>query len=601
MATSHGARPTRVPPSGGWPRCQSGEGTDCEGIRALPFDRCLAHLAAIELDEVLSTLRPEMDFDARGVPFSGDLLARVLGVLSGDESIPLFGSARFDDARFAEDADFGGARFSGEAGFRRAWFGGKARFGAAQFGNRAWFAGAGFVEEAWFGSARFDGEAGFGTACFEQDAWFPNAYIGSTAWFDRARFNGRADFERAHFDGDVYFEGTDFKKDAGFRFAEFKTAQQLGPIAVRGHLVLDNVLFTQSVQIEAVASEVAAHRVKFEAGAAMRLRHADVVFDGMTTTQPVTMMGAAEPFTFVPRPSGEPLLVDESLIAASGSDGTPALRSMRKVDASLLVLINCDLSRCEFTDADHLDQVRIVGRPRLASTPRGWVWTVSWPPVRYWTSRQALAEELMWRADKEIPAGLWRRHADNMNLPRRSFLTPARLSALYRQLRKAEEDAKNEPGAADLYYGETDMRRLDTATPSSERLVLTLYWLLSGYGLRATRATRALVALLVLLALGTVGFATVGLANSIHVEYQSIDHSSAGEPVAYQQVDVPGPRPGWTAALDESINSATSLLHAAPSEQPLTGAGRAIEIVLRLLGPLLLGLVVLAIRNRVKR
>jgi hypothetical protein len=26
------------------------------------------------------------------------------------------------------------------------------------------------------------------------------------------------------------------------------------------------------------------------------------------------------------------------------------------------------------------------------------VWKVGWPPVRYWTSRQALAEEFIWRA-----------------------------------------------------------------------------------------------------------------------------------------------------------------------------------------------------------
>jgi hypothetical protein len=598
MATSSGPRPTWAPPPDSWPRCQAGEGADCEGIRALPFDRCLAHLATIELDGVLSTLRPGVDIDVRGVPFTGDLLARILDVMSDDERVPRFGTARFDGARFAEDAEFDRARFSGEAVFRRARFGGEARFGAAQFRRRAWFAGAGFVGMAWFGSARFGGDAGFGTACFKQDAWFPDAHISRTAWFDRARFTGNAGFERAHFGGDACFDGAHFKKDAGFNSAEFKAAQQLGPIVVHGHFALDNALFERPVQIEAVAGEVTVRQVEFGAAATMRLRYADTVLDGMTTTQSVTIAGAAGPFTFLPRPSGEPLQVDESVLAASGSDAAPALRSLRRVDASLLVLINCNLSRCEFTDANQLDQVRIVGRPRLASTPRGWVWKVSWPPVGYWTSRQALAEELIWRADEEVPAGPWRRHADNMDLPRRSFLTPARVSALYRQLRKAEEDAKNEPGAADLYYGETEMRRLDRATPRFERLTLTLYWLLSGYGLRAARA---FVALLVLLVLGTVGFATMGLANSNHVKYQPIDQSPAGEPAAYQQVNVPGPRPGWTAALDQSINSATSLLHAPPSEQLLTPAGRAMEIVLRLLGPLLLGLVVLAVRNRVKR
>jgi hypothetical protein len=70
--------------------------------------------------------------------------------------------------------------------------------------------------------------------------------------------------------------------------------------------------------------------------------------------------------------------------------------------------------------------------------------------------------------------------------------------------------------------------------------------------------------------------------------------------VVYRQVTVPAGRPGWVAALDHSIDSATSLLR--PTQPaPLTSWGRALEIALRLLGPVLLGLAVLAIRGRVKR
>lgn len=67
---------------------------------------------------------------------------------------------------------------------------------------------------------------------------------------------------------------------------------------------------------------------------------------------------------------------------------------------------------------------------------------------------------------------------------------PAALAALYRQLRKAFEDGKDEPGAADFYMGEMEMRRLDNrpGRPRAERGLLTAYWALSGYGLRASRA-----------------------------------------------------------------------------------------------------------------
>jgi hypothetical protein len=67
--------------------------------------------------------------------------------------------------------------------------------------------------------------------------------------------------------------------------------------------------------------------------------------------------------------------------------------------------------------------------------------------------------------------------------PPRPQLQPERLAALYRQLRKAQEDAKNEPGAADFYYGEMEMRRHATTAHPGERVLLFLYWLTSGYGL----------------------------------------------------------------------------------------------------------------------
>ena len=64
---------------------------------------------------------------------------------------------------------------------------------------------------------------------------------------------------------------------------------------------------------------------------------------------------------------------------------------------------------------------------------------------------------------------------------------PERLATLYRQLRKAQEDIKDEPGAADFYYGEMEMRRHAQTAPAAERAIIWLYWLISGYGLRALR------------------------------------------------------------------------------------------------------------------
>lgn len=153
------------------------------------------------------------------------------------------------------------------------------------------------------------------------------------------------------------------------------------------------------------------------------------------------------------------------------------------------------------------------------------------------------------------------------------------------------------PGAADFYYGEMEMRRHAATTSAAEKLILALYWATSGYGLRATRA---LAALLIVLAAATVAFVTVGFAPSQVTEYIPVLAQHPGAASAYQQVIATGSRPGWLAALFYSMNSSTSLLSVTQQEQ-LTAAGNAVQIVLKLLGPLFVGLALLAIRNRVKR
>ncbi|WP_327249197.1 hypothetical protein [Streptomyces sp. NBC_01320] len=65
---------------------------------------------------------------------------------------------------------------------------------------------------------------------------------------------------------------------------------------------------------------------------------------------------------------------------------------------------------------------------------------------------------------------------------------------MYRAIRKSYEDSRNEPGTADFYYGEIEMRRADTGTDWAERGLLNEYWAVSGYGLRATRALGWLLA-----------------------------------------------------------------------------------------------------------
>ena len=150
------------------------------------------------------------------------------------------------------------------------------------------------------------------------------------------------------------------------------------------------------------------------------------------------------------------------------------------------------------------------------------------------------------------------------------------VESTYRSLRKGLEDNKNEPAAADFYYGEMQMRRAAAKSRSVERSVISLYWLVSGYALRAWRAVTALAAVL---ALSSLAFYAFGLPHP-HEAVSRVDRINT--------------------AVILSLESAVSLLRGPPNTL-VTTAGHYVEFALRLLGPVLFGLALLSLRGRVKR
>jgi len=147
-------------------------------------------------------------------------------------------------------------------------------------------------------------------------------------------------------------------------------------------------------------------------------------------------------------------------------------------------------------------------------------------------------------------------------------LTAAQVSEVYRSLRKSLESQSNEPGAADFYYGEMEMRRKDRELSRSERLVILLYWLTSGYGLRSLRALACLVSVTLI---GALLMLKAGLTGRGH------------------------------RFVDALIAAAQSAMPGVAVSEQLTNWGKAIDLGLTLLGPVFLALAVLALRNRVKR
>jgi hypothetical protein len=631
----------------------------CLGIRIPGCDACLAHVTEAERSAYFTALGPGSDIDHRGTQFSEALLGELLDALRdpGTGRVGI-GDAYFEAAQFDGTAEFGDMEFSGMACFEGTRFGGAARFGGVRFGGYTGFMGASFDGGGWFtqaqfedaahfelaqfgdftaflaarfahdagfNGARFGGDAMFRAARFGREAQFVGAQFGGEAQFDEievvgeaafvagefasrarfmaARFDGGARFDRARFAEDALFHGAQFSSRAwfhgarigrgiSFANAQFPGIPDLGPLVCGGGVDLSAAVFTSPFTLRVAARNLTCARTQWEQTATLRVRYAAVDLTDAVLNAPLAVV--ADPSSFEP---------DDSPLA--GLPPTVAVTSVQGLDAAHLVLTAVDLSDCVFSEAFHLDQLRLEGRCAFAPTPTGLHLRFLWP--HWWTRRRTLAEEHHWRAQSSGQSAMtssaryWRtdpHHHDPRFTP-----DPEGIAALYRQLRKAFEDGKNDPGAADFYYGEMEMRRHDrTGTPRGERGLLWAYWLLSGYGLRASRAlvwlTLAMMTTIVLM----MGF---GLPQS-SPEQRATGAVPAGGGTVTFKIDKEEPKnptgdrytsERFEKALKVTLNSVVFR----SSGQDLTTAGDYIEMTSRFTEPVLLGLAALAFRGRVKR
>ena len=507
------------------------------------------------------------------------------------------GVTGFSGATFDDGADFGGATFNEGAGFRAATFKGAgfrgatirefADFGGATFNEFAHFREATFSGFADFRGATFKGGADFREATFNEGANFGVSTFSDHAHFGKAIFGGSAVFLGVTFGGSAFFFEVTFRENADFRDASFERETAFGPVHVYDRLWLDEAVFAQRVRIEASAARASFARATFPAGADLRLRWAELWLEDSVFAEPSLVTGLQPRLT---PEGGKPFLGWEK----PRSDGTwdrvegdpperfaPRVLSARGARVANLTLSGVNLGSCRFAGAHGLDELRLE-RVVLLNTPEGWQRTHGWP--MQWTHRRTIAEERQWRTQERDEAG-WTSNEDEPHQPptvvseqsgsarpprwppeQIDALDPEEIAALYRRLRKGCEDSKNAPGANDFYYGEMEMRR--HSAPWAERVILWLYWLFPGYGLRGSRA---LVALLVTIALGAIPLASWGFH----------------------------PDRSYGRALLFALESSISLLRAPQAK--LSAGGEVTQIILRLAGPLFFGLALLALRARVKR
>ncbi|MGW4676521.1 pentapeptide repeat-containing protein [Streptomyces sp. NPDC004324] len=638
--------PSPAPPT--WPHCAAGPSAEapfgCLGV-LVAGRACLAHLPDSDRDAYLAGLTPGADVDHRGTSFTQPLFDALLSAVRDPTTAqPHLGKARFDAATFSGDAGFESATFEGEVGFESATFEGGAMFGSATFKSDANFVAANFKAGAMFGSANFEGDVAFGTAIFKSIAEFKSATFGARAGFDETTFQDTAEFSLASFEGSalfnsatfkspaefgaaifkkdasfslatfeghgwfmsatfgseiafdgatfeevVQFDGVTFESDVGFSFATFEKAAVLGPFVCTGRVRLSGAMFGGPVTLSIATQRLECRRTRWSATAEIHLRYATVDFAHAVFECPLTI--AAEPDPFVLSDGGQ--LAETAFPAATN----PAVRlaSLRGVDAAHLVLANVDLSSCLFVGTVHLDQLRLEGACSFDTTPSS-ARRRGWPPVRF-TERRVLAEEHHWRASQPGAVRGW-----NPAVLGAGRTGPLQLAPVYRALRKGFEDGKHEPGASDFYYGEMEMRRHAGDIPRSERNLLTAYWALSGYGLRASRALAWLGAAMLLTILLLMA---VGLPRGDPKQTATGTVPAGGGKVTFE-IDKDDPRnpagnrftgERFEKALNVTLNSVVFR----SADQDLTTTGTYIEMTSRITEPVLLGLAVLAVRNRVKR
>ncbi|MEA2191271.1 MAG: hypothetical protein QOI73_1392 [Solirubrobacteraceae bacterium] len=475
-----------------------------------------------------------------------------------------------------------GQSFEGEE------FEGGATFDGVTFPSGVSFKDVTFKGPASFDRCRFEGSVSFDSATFEGDAIFTGATFCKQAWFSGARFLRDANF------GEAIFEGAAFGRARGF--------------SVVGQLDFGQALFKRPLDLVIAAELIYCVGTSFEAGGNWKIRWAEIDLRRAIISEVLIVaagreVGTSDPEELVQLCKGEAEAVARGLDAdevsrRSTRTARPRLLTLEGTNVENLVLEGLDLRACRFHGAHKLDQLQISDA-EFPSTPG-------------WTGRAAIWEEHRWRSTRGPPP-LRKRWYGDANRQRPSAATaipaykPAQIASVYRALRKGREAAKDEPGAADLYFGEMEMRRhsggeggFGTRLASWwEQRTIWLYWLLSGYALRPLRA---FVALVIVVAAGAVALHQYGFRD---LDQPFAPATASAAPTRPPPYELPGSAHELGDALadqDGLVYSASTAVALAPSpDARLTRTGRGIRTAIRVLGPIMLGLMLLSIRGRVKR
>jgi hypothetical protein len=355
------------------------------------------------------------------------------------------GSVDFSGLTFGRSCDFSGSRFQPAsarppapeavcfaevtfrvpARFERVTFDVQVTFEASRFSRAANFHRAHFIDAS-FRDALFES-----TATFTDTSWamFKERPVQGRAELSSARFEDHVDFDRAAFGVPPEFVGTGFNGPVSFR-----------DVTRSGPWTFESTRFAEELTIRSTPME--------ECGREPSIEMAGVIWTAASRVS----VGSA------PLSLRSCVMQAPVTIAAEHSPGerpTTPLGAM--TDCSVLAPMTLDgllLTETSFRGSTGLDHLRFPSSPE---------WPRVTEPVGPWRNRAALADDLR-SARREDPDSL---------------------EAEYRQLRAGLEASRAAPDAADFYIGELDARRRDDGTRWIDKVLLSGYRHVGGYGVRA--------------------------------------------------------------------------------------------------------------------
>ena len=338
--------------------------------------------------------------------------------------------------------------------------------------------------------------------------------------------------ERSHFERDLHLKGA---KCEALVLTDCTIEGALEVEGARfGLFRVPNLRTTSTYRLGPICSEndISLERAEFRANVAMTLESKILDMSGTQFPRGGQLHISASKVNLNQVVSGGPLL-----IAGENRDRRPVVVSIQGADAGQMTLSNVDMSSCFFYGARGLETVTLEPSVKLAPSPAG-----------FDTTRRCIADEFAWRAHcRKWFAKIWEVSWDRIvgevqgkNGSMGGFHVPelhaSQVASVYRDLRHSFEAKRDLTNAADFYYGEMEMRRHNHLSTFSERIVISLYWIISGYGLYATRA---LLCLLIAVLLGAWGLSQFGFAHrSSFMESSSVLISlSYSRPAAFGESD----------------------------------------------------------------